>query len=71
VTRHASREPQYAHLNARAKRRDTRVATGRMRPREAHGATLAQAAGSGPAAASPAFRPHPVADPVKLRVSAH
>ncbi|PQP17210.1 hypothetical protein C5615_17300 [Burkholderia cepacia] len=42
MARHASREPQYAHLNARAKRRDTRVATGRMRLRGAHGATLAR-----------------------------
>lgn len=39
VTRHASRAPQYVHLNARAKRcgrrRDTRIATPHKRPRRA------------------------------------
>jgi len=32
---------------------------------------FARVAGTPPAARSSAFRPHPLADPVKLRVSAH
>ncbi|ARF85983.1 uncharacterized protein BCN122_I2596 [Burkholderia cenocepacia] len=51
--------PQYAHLTARA-------------PRRGRGAARVRAGrGSGAAMPASAFRPHPVADPVKLRVSAH
>ncbi|HDR9586142.1 TPA: hypothetical protein QDC22_003893 [Burkholderia stabilis] len=70
MARHASRAPQYAHLNARAKRRGTRLDVQRTAAWRTP-AKRARDAGTGTAAQLPAFRPHPVADPVKLRVSAH
>ncbi|KVE18817.1 hypothetical protein WJ17_27640 [Burkholderia vietnamiensis] len=75
------RAPQYAHLNARTPSR-----SGAQRRAEAGAAcasrhrTTARAARvdtprparRNPAgSASAAFRPHPLADPVKLHVSAH
>ncbi|WP_208456379.1 hypothetical protein [Burkholderia vietnamiensis] len=79
------RAPQYAHLNARKTSRNGAQKPARharrdaVRPRAPRVSTRrARRAGTPPAAhrqrigsASAAFRPHPLADPVKLHVSAH